>query len=239
MRKLQVAVVDDDAKDREWLSNKLEGYFRARHTSHTLLTFGSGEEFISALQDSWFDIVFMDIYMSGVTGIEAAQALRMKDRDCKLVFLTSSPDHMRRGFSLNSAHYLIKPVEDEDFIQAMENCRIRRKCQVPFLEVPPGKRSIRLDTLDILYVEAAGRAAAIHTKNGTISAGQSFQATADRLLPDERFLLCNKGILINMDFASAMEEEHFLMVTGERLPIAPRRKKELEMLYQNYTFGSF
>ena len=239
MRKLQVAVVEDNAKDREWLSNKLEEYFRARHTSHTLLTFSSGEEFISALRDSWFDIVFMDIYMSGVTGIEAAQALRMKDRDCKLVFLTSSPEHMRRGFSLNSAHYLIKPVEDEDFIQAMENCRIRRKCQVPFLEVPSGKRSIRLDTLDILYMDVTGRNAAIHTKSGVLLAGRSFQTAADLLLKDERFLLCNKGILINMDFVSAMEEEHFLMVTGERLPIAPRRKKELETLYQNYTFGSF
>lgn len=239
MQKLQVAVVEDNNEDRQWLSDKLADYFRARHTSHTLLTFSSGEEFISALQDSWFDIVFMDIYLSGITGIEAAQILRMKDRDCKLVFLTISPEHMRRGFSLNSAHYLIKPVEDEDFIQAMKNCRIQRKCLVPFLEAPPGKWSIRLDTLDILYVEAAGRAAAIHTKNGTISAGQSFQATAERLLPDERFLLCNKGILINMDFVSALEKDHFLMVTGERLPIAPRRKKELETLYQNYIFGSF
>ena len=239
MRKLQVAVVDDDAKDREWLSNKLEGYFRARHTSHTLLTFSSGEEFISVLQDSWFDIVFMDIYMSGVTGVEAAQALRMKDRDCKLVFLTSSSDHMRRGFSRNSAHYLIKPVEDEDFIQAMENCRIRRKCQVPFLEVPSKKQSLQLDTLDILYMDVTGRNAAIHTKSGVLFAGRSFQTAADLLLKDERFLLCNKGILINMDFVSAMEEEHFLMVTGERLPIAPRRKKDLETIYQNYTFGSF
>ena len=51
MRKFQVAVVEDNAKDREWLSNKLEEYFRSHHTSHTLLPFSSGEEFISALQD--------------------------------------------------------------------------------------------------------------------------------------------------------------------------------------------
>ena len=239
MRKLQIAVVEDTERDRSWLEEKLEEYLRTRHISYMLLTFSSGEEFISALQESWFDIVFMDIYMSGVTGIEAAQALRMKDQDCKLVFLTSSSDHMHRGFSLNSAHYLIKPVGDEDFIQAMENCRIRRKCQVPFLEVPSKKQSLQLDTLDILYMDVTGRNAAIHTKSGVLLVGRSFHAAADQLLKDERFLLCNKGILINMDFVSALEEDHFLMVTGERLPIAPRRKKELSVLYQNYIFGSF
>ena len=238
MKRLQIAIVEDTERDRVWLEGRLEQYLHSRHIPYEMLAFSSGEEFISALKENWFDLVFMDIYMSGITGIEAAQALRTKDRDCKLVFLTSSPDHMHKGFSLNSAHYLLKPVKDEDFIQAMENCRIRRECRVPFLEISSGKRSIQLDTLDILYAEAAGRAAAIRTKNGTISAGQSFQATAERLLTDERFLLCNRGILINMDYVSSLDDNDFIMVTGERLPIAPRRKKELLALYQNYTFGS-
>ena len=83
---------------------------------------------------------------------------------------------MRQGFSLNSAHYLIKPVQDEDFAQAMENCRVRRECQVPSLEVTIGQQPLELDTRDILYLDIEGRTVVIHTVEGALPAGRSFSA---------------------------------------------------------------
>lgn len=238
MRALQIAVVDDMASDREWLAGKLEAYMQARHIRYTLSAFTSGEKFLSALSEHWFDIVFMDIYMDGVTGLEAAQALRAKDRDCKLVFLTSSEDFMHQGFSLNSAHYLVKPVKDKDFLQAMENCRIRRECQVPFLTVVSDRATVQIDTLNILYIDVQNRTVCIHTKDGILPASRSFSGATEQLLADERFLLCNKGLLVNMDFIASLEKYDFVLVNGERLPIAPRRKKELADRYYSYTFGS-
>lgn len=238
MRTLQIAMVDDIGSDREWLKGKLEAYLRAQHIHYALSAFASGEEFLSALPEHWFDIVFMDIYMDGITGLEAAQALRAKDQDCKLIFLTSSEDFMRQGFSLNSAHYLIKPVKDEDFLQAMENCRIKRECQVPYLTVVSERMPIQIDTLDILYIDIQNRAVYIHTKDGSLPASRNFSKATEQLLSDKRFLLCNKGLLVNMDYIAALEGYDFVLVNGDRLPIAPRRKKELAENYHRYTFGS-
>lgn len=238
MKVLHIVTVDDTDSDRKWLTEKLETYLRTRHIHYVLSAFSSGEEFLLALSDHWFDIVFMDIYMGGMTGLEAAQALRAKDRDCKLIFLTSSEEFMRQGFSLNSAHYLIKPVKDEDFLQAMENCRIRRECQVPFLTIVSERASIQVDTLDILYIDIENRNVYIHTKDKTFPAGRNFSKVTELLLEDKRFLLCNKGLLVNMDFIASLEECNFVLVNNERLPIAPRRKKELAAYYHRYTFGS-
>lgn len=238
MRVLHIAMVDDIDSDREWLAGRLETYLHARHIPYALSAFTSGEEFLSALSEHWFDIVFMDIYMGYITGLDAARALRAKDRDCKLIFLTISEDFMRQGFSLNSAHYLVKPVKDEDFLQAMENCRIRRECQVPYLTVVSNQTSIQVDTLDILYVDIQNRTVCVHTKDGTLPVGRNFSKATEQLLSDKRFLLCNKGLLVNMDFIAALEECDFVLVTGERLPITPRRKKELAAYYHRYTFGS-
>ena len=80
MRKLQIAVVDDGFDDREWLTDKINDYCRIREIDHVVYQYTSGEAFVSALQEIWFDIVFMDIYMDGISGVEAARALRAKDR---------------------------------------------------------------------------------------------------------------------------------------------------------------
>ena len=238
MRKLQIAVVDDALDDREWLTDKINDYCRIREIDHVVYQYTSGEAFVYALQEIWFDIVFMDIYLDGISGVEAARALRAKDRDCRLVFMTISEDFMREGFSLNSAHYLIKPVKEEDFLQAMENCRIRRCCQVPLLTVISDRRTLRIATKDILYVDINMRSVIVHTKTESLPIGRNFSLVAENLLADDRFLLCNRGLLVNMDFIVAQTGNDFILSNGERLPMAPRRRKELIARYHRYTFSS-
>lgn len=238
MKVFQIAAVEDSPTDRTWLSNKLEEYCKSRHVPYVLSCFSSGEAFLETLKTRRFHIVFMDIYLSGISGVEAAQTLRSRDQNCKLVFLTNSEDFMRQGFSLNSAHYLVKPVKDEDFAQAMENCRVRRECRVPSLEVTVGQQPLELDTRDILYLDIEGRTVVIHTVECALPAGRSFSAIAELLLSDERFLPCNRGLLVNMDFIADQDGNDFLLLDGTRLPMARRRKHELLTQYRSYVFGT-
>ncbi|MEG0378174.1 MAG: response regulator, partial [Eubacterium sp.] len=122
---MRIAVVDDLPADRAWLAKKLKDYMDKRAIAYTLFPFASGEDFLESAKCARFDIVFMDIYMNGMTGIQTADALRYLDMDCKLVFLTTSEEHLRQGYSMNPCHYLIKPPKDEDFLRAMENCRMK------------------------------------------------------------------------------------------------------------------
>lgn len=238
MRELQIAVVEDMPDDSEWLIEKIDEYCCTRDIGHAVYHYTNGEAFIDALSEQWFDIVFMDIYMDGISGVEAARALRTRDKDCKLIFLTISEDFMREGFSLNSAHYLVKPVKDEDFLQAMENCRIKQFDQVPLLTVISNRCTIRIATRDIIYVDVNMRSVTVHTKTEALPVGRCFNSIAESLLSDERFLLCNRGLLVNMDFITAQMGNDFLLSTGERLPMAPRRRKELINRYHQYTFSS-
>ena len=75
---------------------------------------------------------------------------------------------MRQGFSLNSAHYLIKPVKDEDFAQAMANCRLGRALQVPTLAVTVEGRTLEVDTRQIRYLEVQQRSVVLHTTRGDL-----------------------------------------------------------------------
>ena len=76
MKVFQIAAVEDNPTDRTWLSNKLEEYCKSRHVPYVLSCFSSGEAFLETLKTRRFHIVFMDIYLSGISGVEAAQTLR-------------------------------------------------------------------------------------------------------------------------------------------------------------------
>lgn len=238
MKTIQIAVVDDLPRDRDWLAKTLADYMAREQLDYVLSAFSCGEEFLSALETRQFDIVFMDVYMGGMTGVEAASVLRTRDRNCRLVFLTTSEDYMRQGFSLNSAHYLVKPVKDEDFRQAMENCCIRQQIKVPLLSIPAGRQTIQIDTLKLCYADMENRTAIFHTVNGNLKAGRNFSAVIAPLLSDRRFLLCHKALLVNMDHIAALEEDSFRMTDGTLLPIAPRRRQDILSRYRNYVFGN-
>ena len=237
MKTYQIAVVDDRKPDRDWLAEKLAAYMARQGLEYELSAFESGEDFLAALRAARFDVVFMDVYLGGMTGVETAQRLRAIDMDCKLVFLTSSEDYMRQGFSLNSAHYLVKPVGNADFEQAMENCRVQPSCQPPTLTVTVGGQTLEVDTREIRYVDVQQRSAVLHTGAGSLSLSVSFSTAAERLMENRRFLLCYKGVLVNIDHIAAQEGEDFILGDGTRLPIAPRRRREILAQYRAYIFG--
>lgn len=235
-RLLKIAAVDDMQSERELLAEKIKDYMEARWLKYELFQYESGEAFVTASETERFDIVFMDIFMGEMNGITCSEKLRERDMDCKLVFLTTSKDFMADGYTYNPCHYLVKPFDKGKFEQAMENCRIKRQVEVPYLNVVSDGAPLRIDTTELMYIITADRAVLIHTAGITVQGGRSFSAITEPLTKDARFLQCIQGVLVNMDFISSVEDTVFVMKDGTRLPMAMRERKNLIKQYQNYQF---
>lgn len=238
-RLLKIAIVDDMKTDRDCLIEKITCYMQSEELNYTMFEYESGEAFVAALEKERFDIVFMDIFMDSMTGVDAATILRRKDLDCKLVFITTSEDFWRNGFACNSAHYIVKAKTDDliphkDFLQAMKNCRIERKLDVPFLNIISEREPLCLHTTQIVYIDFAEKSTNIHLENHIYTVWESFAKTVEPLLTDRRFLQCFRGVLVNMDFVEEMEENNFLLKNGERLRFAIRDRKKLAKAYILY-----
>mgnify|MGYP000199309244 CR=1 FL=1 len=93
---MRIAIVDDLETERAQLKARLARQLRLCGAEAELLEFESGESFLAA-----------DIYMHGMSGMDAAKELRKTDADCLLVFTTTSTDHALEGFQVRALHYLV------------------------------------------------------------------------------------------------------------------------------------
>ena len=91
---MRIAIVDDLDTERTLLKERLARQLRQRGTEAELLEFDSGEAFLAAEKEQRFTAAFLDIYMNGLSGMDAARELRKTDADCLLVFTTTSTDHV-------------------------------------------------------------------------------------------------------------------------------------------------
>ena len=233
---MNIAIIEDLQEDRLWLSHKIKDYLKQSHQTYSIHEFSCAEDFLASVSSTSYALVFMDIYLNGMSGMDAAVLFRQMDSSCKLVFLTCTADFALQGYSVQASHYLVKPVSDEKFIEAMENCKIQPRYTVPFLNLSECGGPANLDTRQILYITLENRTVHIHTTQQVLSVNSAFRRVTQPLLADNRFILSIQGVLVNMDHISGHSESVFIMKNGTRIPINIRNKKRILQLYRNYVF---
>jgi len=121
---LDIAVVDDEKVIREYIREMIEN----EKPDCDVVCFSSGEEFLAATKP--FDIIFLDIQMDGMNGIEAAKEAREKNADTVLIFITGIKEYVFEALDLYAFHYLLKPVTEQKFTevfgQALKEAGLRK-----------------------------------------------------------------------------------------------------------------
>lgn len=233
---MNIAIIEDQKEERDLIAEKLRAYMNRNSLSFVLYEFENAEQFLDVFIPGDYDIIFMDIYMDGINGMDAAIQIRKRDFDCRLIFITVSPEYLLEGYSVNASHYLLKPISDKSFEQAMDFCRIKPLYAVPYLDITSRGVSVHLNTSKILYINILRRVVQIHTMTRTIPATGSFSSVTKPLLTDKRFLLCIQGVMVNMDMITDQKETMFELKNGEHLPINLRNRRTVIKLWQNYVF---
>lgn len=229
---MRLAIVDDDARERAqlraWLSAELEGLCAE------LTEFSSGEAFLEAARQQPFSAVFLDIYMSGQNGIAVARALRDFDPACLLVFTTTSTDHALEGFRVRAMQYLVKPYTREEIARLVPELLARLPAPEKYIEIKVTGSTVRLHFSDIVYAEHFSHRIQIHTARAELTTRQSFGSFVEALQGDERFFVCGRGLVINLNHAQDFSDGTFRMDNGSRVPVSRELCKKAQRSFLEF-----
>lgn len=230
---MKIAVVDDDFKQYRHLRDHLEEFLG--NFSETVY-FRSGESFLESWKSDNFDLIILDIFMDGITGMDVAREIRKTDPDVKIAFSTTSNDFASESYELNACYYLHKPF-GTDQIKTMINrlnlAEIEKKRTV---KLPDGTNAV---LREIIYVDCAAHLITLHGKQReNIVLRANFSEIERLLCAYPYFISPTKGIIINFYEVSKQNRDSFIMSDGTHVPISRRKANEVLDAYSSFLFSA-
>ncbi len=216
---MRIAIVDDSREDQAALRGLLDLALRRRQWAYTLETYPSGEDFLAA--QGRFDLVFLDMLMGGIDGLETARRYRAAGGRGQVVFVTVEADFAVEGYEVEAAAFLVKPAQPERLGRVLDRLARRLKPDV-LLDLAP---DATFSAGAILYVTATSHCLKVHTAQRDCYPGFTLGELRARLPGDGRFVECSRGMLVNLDHVSRVEAKTVLMDDASRLPVSRRRRQ--------------
>lgn len=222
---IYIAVVEDDDVDAQTLINCLNTYSEKTGEAFRITRYKLASDF---LQDKKLnaDLVFMDILMPGITGMEAAAYFRKFDSHTKLIFVTNMASYAIKGYEVNAIDFIVKPVKYEDFALKMRKVvGLIRLDNDEYITVSNAGGIMRIPVSGLYYVEINGHTLYFCTDSGKLVAHGTLSKVADTLRKFS-FLRCNSCYLVNPKRISSVDGYELIMSNGDVLQISHPKKKE-------------
>ncbi len=221
---MKIAIVEDKPEDQECLSDLLAEDARGRGWTYTVETYTSGEAFLEAAEN--FDIVFLDVLMDGIDGLETARRFHNNGGSALVVFVTVEAEFALDGYDVDTVAFLVKPTDTKKFHRTMD--RLEQKLMArehkSWVVLSPDNKipaeAVRYTTIEDHYLK-------VYAEGEMLSPNLSMEEFRTRLPDDGRFIECSRGVLVNLDYVSRVDANAVTMDDGTRLPVSRRKRQAL------------
>lgn len=220
---IQVAIVEDQPSAAQVLGRCLLRYQTERKLELKITAFFSGVAFLSDTT-TMYDIVFMDIEMPHMDGMQVSAEMRKRNTETCLIFVTNMAQYAIRGYEVAAMDFLLKPVTYQTVAFRLDRAiAIIRKRKKTELTIKQKNGLVRLQISDIYYVESIQHQIVYHTGNGEIETWGSLNQV-EQILPGSDFARCNASYLVNLCHVDRVRD-NFVYVGGVELSLTRGKKQ--------------
>lgn len=220
---IQIAICDDEQTQRSVLKRVLIPLLDLRAISYTLYEFSDGESLLRSFRDCMYDIIFLDIEMGGLNGVDTAKQIRLLSKKVLLIFVTAYPDFVFQGYEVQAFQYILKPYTTQKVSKilddVLEEIRLQEDC---YLAIFQKSGTYKLNLNDTLYFISDRRL--IHA----ITATKDFEFyekmdDLEQRLP-EYFIRIHQRYLVNLNYITSTKDTSVFLNDIE-LPISRSHKQ--------------
>ena len=222
---INIAIVEDDDSAALILRDYLTYYQEKNDIQFDITRFNDALSFLSDRR-VLYDIIFMDIELPNLNGMDAALKLREFDKESVLIFVTNMAQFAVKGYEAGALDFMVKPINYQDFSLKMDKAIniVKTNAEIE-LVIRKVDGFVRLSTKKIIYIEVTGHTLCYHTTEGDIIASGSLSKMEDKLRP-YNFMRCNSCYLVNPKYIQSVQGYDLLMSNGDVLKISRPRKKQ-------------
>lgn len=218
---ISIGVCDDDNLIREKLKKILE----KESKDFKIYEFKCGEELLKFNRK--LDILFLDIDMGGINGIETGKEIRKKDKELKIIYLTSFSDYTHLAFRVHAFGYLTKPFKEEDIINELKEAleykvKEENEEELEFITI---EGIIRLKPKDIYYFEYFDRKVNIVTKKKDYLIKDKITRIID-VMEEYNFCSPHKSFTVNLFYVKCIKGYEICMMNEDIIPLSQKKSKE-------------
>lgn len=231
---MKIALVEDEAVYIRQLSDMLYEW-GSKNIPVTVHPYSSGEDFLEAyrMRQEEFDVIFLDIELGEISGLDVARKLRDNGYDNAIIFATNHPEFALNGYDVAAMHYLVKPICYRD----IEKCLGKIDQAARFTYYFKGEH-VALPFQDILYFESSGHYVHIHTLHSSKAPHPMRINLSD--IPDyglpKHFVQCHRSFIVNLSHVTKIKDKQIYLRGDKVLSIGKNYLDSVIMNFEKYSY---
>lgn len=230
---LKIAICEDESSQR----TKLKEYINRALTESMnkeceIIEYENGEELLQDYPRD-IDLIFLDIQMGNINGMDTARKIRKFDEAVEIIFITGIWEYVQEGYEVRAYRYLIKPVEFENFRKQLCLCinEIEKDSESYVIATYKGE-SNKIVISSILYIETEGRNTIIHTINENYKSNVGINKL-EKELEDKNFIRCHNSFLINLEHINKIDSNS-VKLNNHEVPVSRHKIKDLKIRFTSF-----
>lgn len=235
---IRLAICDDEVQCLDSTRRMIEQWSERCSIPVQIGCFDNGDALLQSIRRTRTDIVFLDIMMFLLNGMDTAREIREIDKAVKIVFLTSSPEFALESYSVKANGYILKPFSDKQLSEVLNDCTaaLEEKSEHLLLKSTDGYHKIHLHEIE--YIEAQNKNVIFFLRSGrSLTSTEHLRVFENKLLTKDGFFKCHRSYIISMSQVNSFSLSEIKMKSGGCVPIARGSGKAFQNAYFSFMFN--